>query len=42
VVYVAEIDGERKRMHAVKMKPGVRLAQRERRKASRRGPDEEE
>jgi hypothetical protein len=29
VVYVAEIDGERKRIHAVNMKPGVRLAQRE-------------
>jgi hypothetical protein len=27
VVYVAEIDGEQKRIHAVNMKPGVRANQ---------------
>jgi hypothetical protein len=42
VVYVAEIDGERKRIHAVNMKPGVRIAQREHKKANRRGPVDEE
>jgi hypothetical protein len=42
VVYVAEIDGERKRIHAVNMKPGVRIAQREHKKTSRRGPVEDE
>jgi hypothetical protein len=42
VVYVAEIYGERKRIHAVNMKPGVRIAQREHKKANRRGPVDEE
>jgi hypothetical protein len=42
VVYVAEIDGERKRIHAVNMKPGVRRAQREHKRDRRRGPVDEE
>jgi hypothetical protein len=41
VVYVAEIDGERKRIHAVNMKPGVRRVQREHQRDRRRGPVDE-
>jgi hypothetical protein len=36
-----EIDGERKRIHAVNMKPGVRRVQREHPRDRRRGPVDE-
>jgi hypothetical protein len=42
VVYVAKIDGQRQRIHAVNMKTGVRRVQREHQRDRRKGPVDEE
>jgi hypothetical protein len=41
-VYVAEIDGEQKRIYAVDIKPGVRRVQSEHKEAKVRRPEGDE